>query len=231
MVKSGCMSRELDDRLIKDVLAMCESVGDFYDFLHDVIDEHEAKYNIEDGKLSFWPHWPCLTPVWSSEPSCLLDTMRQDYVKGKFTYSDIFHTVQSMLIAAIDTTSTQTAIVWSNLARWPEWQEPGSKDTLPVQGHTPSCTHWQWVTVILMWAIIADDSLSVYIWPSNFTFGAFKENCSWRSGKYSLITNSKMGWRSKTSCFHLRNNSMESSGFSKPLSHCNTTNWMCRIYV
>ena len=53
MVKSGCMSRELDDRLIKDVLAMCESVGDFYDFLHDVIDEHEAKYNIEDGKLSF----------------------------------------------------------------------------------------------------------------------------------------------------------------------------------
>ena len=49
--------------------------------------------------------------------------MRQDYVKGKFTYSDIFHTMQSMLIAAIDTTSTQAAIVWSNLARWPEWQE------------------------------------------------------------------------------------------------------------
>ena len=49
--------------------------------------------------------------------------MRQDYVEGKFTYSDIFHTVQSMLIAAIDTTSTCTALVWSNLARWPEWQE------------------------------------------------------------------------------------------------------------
>ena len=48
--------------------------------------------------------------------------MRQDYVEGKFTYSDIFHTVQSM-IAAIDTTSTCTALVWSNLARWPEWQK------------------------------------------------------------------------------------------------------------
>jgi|ERR1719284_684572 len=85
--------------------SMCESVGEFYDFLHDVLDEHETKYNIED------------------EPTCLLDTMRQDYVKGKFTYSDIFHTMQSMLIAAIDTTSTQAAIVWSNLARWPEWQK------------------------------------------------------------------------------------------------------------
>ena len=49
--------------------------------------------------------------------------MHQDYVEGKFTYSDVFHTVQSMLIAAIDTTSTCTALVWSNLARWPEWQE------------------------------------------------------------------------------------------------------------
>ena len=55
--------------------------------------------------------------------------MRQDYVKGKFTYSDIFHTVQVMLIAAIDTTSTQAAIVWSNLARWPEWQEKGFENT------------------------------------------------------------------------------------------------------
>jgi len=53
----------------------------------------------------------------------MLDTMRQDYVEGRFTYSDIFHTIQSMLIAAIDTTSTCTALVWSNLARWPEWQE------------------------------------------------------------------------------------------------------------
>ena len=53
----------------------------------------------------------------------MLDTMRQDYVEGRFTYSDIFHTIQSMLIAAIDTTSTCTALVWSNLARWPKWQE------------------------------------------------------------------------------------------------------------
>ena len=57
----------------------------------------------------------------------MLDTMRQDYVEGRFTYSDIFHTIQSMFIAAIDTTSTCTALVWSNLARWPEWQERGSK--------------------------------------------------------------------------------------------------------
>ena len=39
--------------LDKVFLAMCESVGEFYDFLHDVMDEHEAKYNIEDGKLTF----------------------------------------------------------------------------------------------------------------------------------------------------------------------------------
>ena len=32
---------------------MCESIGDFYDFLHTVMDEHEANYNIEDGKLTF----------------------------------------------------------------------------------------------------------------------------------------------------------------------------------
>jgi len=60
----------------------------------------------------------------------MLDTMRQDYVEGRFTYSDIFHTIQSMLIAAIDTTSTCTALVWSNLARWPEWQERASKPFL-----------------------------------------------------------------------------------------------------
>ena len=57
------------------------------------------------------------------DPVCLLDTVRQDYVQGKFTYSDIFHTVQSMLIAAADTTSVDTALVWSNLARFPEWQK------------------------------------------------------------------------------------------------------------
>ena len=85
--------------------------------------------------------------------------MRQDYVKGKFTYSDIFHTVQSMLIAAIDTTSTQAAIVWSNLARWPKWQEHGSKDTLPVEFTMISMTS----KFEQMWATIVDDSSSVYI--------------------------------------------------------------------
>ena len=28
---------------------MCESVGDFYDYLHEILDKHEANYNIEDG--------------------------------------------------------------------------------------------------------------------------------------------------------------------------------------
>ena len=39
------------------------------------------------------------------EPVCLLDTMRQDYVQGQLTYSDVFHTVWAALIAAGDTTS------------------------------------------------------------------------------------------------------------------------------
>ena len=51
-----------------------------------------------------------------------MDTVRQGYVQGDFTYSDIFHTVQSMLIAAADTTSIDTALIFANLARFPEWQ-------------------------------------------------------------------------------------------------------------
>ena len=30
---------------------MCESVGDFYDYLHEILDKHEANYNVEDGKF------------------------------------------------------------------------------------------------------------------------------------------------------------------------------------
>ena len=30
---------------------MCESVGDFYDYLHEIIEKHEKDYNIEDGKF------------------------------------------------------------------------------------------------------------------------------------------------------------------------------------
>ena len=28
---------------------MCETVGDFYDYLHEIIEKHEKDYNIEDG--------------------------------------------------------------------------------------------------------------------------------------------------------------------------------------
>ena len=31
---------------------MCETVGDFYDYLHEIIEKHEKDYNIEDGNLS-----------------------------------------------------------------------------------------------------------------------------------------------------------------------------------
>ena len=30
---------------------MCESVGDFYDYLHEILDKHEANYNVEDGTV------------------------------------------------------------------------------------------------------------------------------------------------------------------------------------
>ena len=69
------------------ILALCKSVGGFYDFVFDCIDSHAENFNPED------------------EPVCLLDTMRQDYLQHKFTYSDVFHTVWASLIAAGDTTS------------------------------------------------------------------------------------------------------------------------------
>ena len=71
-------------------------------------------------------------------------------------------------------------------------------------------------------------------WPLNLTnhiIDLLLENCSRWSRQYSFITNSKMGWCSKTGCIHVRNYSMESGCFSQSLSHCNTRDWMCRIYV
>ena len=103
---------------------MCETIGDFYDNLLDCIDRHEKNYNEDDGMfLSLVLTFSAILLPLISDPVCLLDTVRQDYVQGKFTYSDIFHTVQAMLIAAADTTSVATALVWSNLARFPEWQQ------------------------------------------------------------------------------------------------------------
>ena len=32
-------------------LAMCETLADFYDYLHAIIEKHESEYNVEDGKL------------------------------------------------------------------------------------------------------------------------------------------------------------------------------------
>jgi len=32
---------------------MCETVGDFYDYLHEIIEKHEKDYNIEDVNLSW----------------------------------------------------------------------------------------------------------------------------------------------------------------------------------
>ena len=49
------------------------------------------------------------------ESVCLLDTMRQDYLQGRFTYSDVFHTVWTSLIAAGDTTSVSVRWVLPNL--------------------------------------------------------------------------------------------------------------------
>ena len=30
---------------------MCETIGDFYDYLHEIIEKHEKDYNIEDGEI------------------------------------------------------------------------------------------------------------------------------------------------------------------------------------
>ena len=32
---------------------MCETIGDFYDYLHEIIEKHEKYYNIEDGEIEF----------------------------------------------------------------------------------------------------------------------------------------------------------------------------------
>ena len=83
--------------------------------------------------------------------------MRQDYVKGKFTYSDIFHTMQSMLIAAIDTTSTQAAIVWSNLARWPEWQERASISHIWIHFDSNDLSIWPTISLTFCKKIVRDE--------------------------------------------------------------------------
>ena len=54
---------------------------------------------------------------------CLLDTMMRDYRAGIFTYSDMVCTVWTMMVAAADTTSEATTLVWLMMARFPEWQQ------------------------------------------------------------------------------------------------------------
>ena len=54
---------------------------------------------------------------------CLLDTMMRDYHAGIFTYSDMVCTVWTMMVAAADTTSEATTMVWLMMARFPEWQQ------------------------------------------------------------------------------------------------------------
>ena len=49
--------------------------------------------------------------------------MRKDFLQQRYTYSDVFHTVWMSLIGAGDTTSMSVCLMWSNLARWPEWQK------------------------------------------------------------------------------------------------------------
>lgn len=66
---------------------MCTILGPFWDNLLECIDNHAKQFDVDD------------------QPVCLLDTMQRDYQKGIFTYSDMFHTVQSMLIGSADTVS------------------------------------------------------------------------------------------------------------------------------
>ena len=47
----------------------------------------------------------------------------RDHRAGIFTYSDMVCTVWSMMIAAADTTSEGTTLIWVNMARFPEWQQ------------------------------------------------------------------------------------------------------------
>ena len=66
---------------------MCEELGPFWDNLLECVDNHAKQFNVDD------------------QPVCLLDAMQRDYQKGLFTYSDMFHTVQSLLIGSADTVS------------------------------------------------------------------------------------------------------------------------------
>ena len=47
----------------------------------------------------------------------------RDHKAGIFTYSDMICNIWSMMIAAADTTSEATTLVWLNIARFPEWQQ------------------------------------------------------------------------------------------------------------
>ena len=47
----------------------------------------------------------------------------RDHNAGIFTYSDMICTVWSMMIAAADTTSEGTTLLWLNMARFPSWQQ------------------------------------------------------------------------------------------------------------
>ena len=49
--------------------------------------------------------------------------MMRDYRAGIFTYSDMVCTVWTMMVAAADTTSEATTLVWLMMARFPEWQQ------------------------------------------------------------------------------------------------------------
>ena len=66
---------------------MCEELGPFWDNLLECVDNHAKQFNVDD------------------QPVCLLDAMQRDYQKGLFTYSDMFHTVQVVLIGSADTVS------------------------------------------------------------------------------------------------------------------------------
>jgi len=84
---------------------MCRELEHFWYSLIKIVENHEKNYNAD------------------SENTCLLDATYQDYKNGVFSFSDMFHTVQALLIAAADTTSELTALVFLHLARFPEWQQ------------------------------------------------------------------------------------------------------------
>jgi len=83
----------------------CAEIVPFWDSLIDLVDDHNMKYDPDDP------------------PQCLLDTMMRDHQAGVFTYSDMVCTVWTMMVAAADTTSEATTLVWLSLARFPEWQQ------------------------------------------------------------------------------------------------------------